>query len=145
MSFILFYIIHVILHHSCHFMSFHVISCHVIYCHVVSFHVISCHFMSFHVISCHFMSLCIILCHYRSFHVSLDFSDQLSVKSGRGRAGAGAGAESNIFLGLRRHLCCLAEGKKPNMYCAVCTSIVMHHQAEIDSIKSMLQNRTNYE
>jgi hypothetical protein len=46
------------------------------------FYVISCNFISFHVISCHFIS-----CNFSSFQVSLDFSDQLSIKSG----GEGAG------------------------------------------------------
>jgi hypothetical protein len=37
------------------------------------------------------------------FHVSLDFSDHLSLKSG--------GVVKYVFLGLRRQLCCQAEGK----------------------------------
>jgi hypothetical protein len=69
-------------------------SCHVMSFHFISFHDISCHFMSFHVISCHFMPYHVI------YHVSLDLSDQLSIKSGRGQ----------ISLS-RQQLCCQAEGK----------------------------------
>jgi hypothetical protein len=54
--------------------------------------------MSFHVISCHFMS----------FHVSLDFSDHLSLKLG----GDGQSNVKYVFLGFRRQLRCLADGKK---------------------------------
>jgi hypothetical protein len=60
------------------------------------------HFMSFHIISFHFMSFRVISCHFRSFHVSLDFSDQLSIKSGRGRGRGRAG--SNLSSTLPRPL-----------------------------------------
>jgi hypothetical protein len=46
--------------------------------------------MSFHVISCHAMP----------YHVSFDFSDKLSIKSGR-REGQGGGVKY-VFLGLRQ-------------------------------------------
>jgi hypothetical protein len=86
------------------FMSFHVISCYLD--HFMSSHVILCHscyschscqfmsFMAFYIISCNFMSFCAISRHFTSFHfmsyhVSLDFFDQLSIKSGRaGQAGS---------------------------------------------------------
>jgi hypothetical protein len=61
----------------------------------MSFDVIYCHFMSFHVITCHIMS----------YHVSLDYH---SVKSWQGE---GRGKVKYVFLGLRRQLCCQAEGK----------------------------------
>jgi hypothetical protein len=57
--------------------------------------------MSFHVISCHFMS----------FQVSLDFSDQLLIKSGG--AGRGRGVKY-VFLSLRRQLRCQDGGQKEN-------------------------------
>jgi hypothetical protein len=51
----------------------------------MSFHAISYHFMSFHVVSYHFISFHVLSCHFMSFDVSLDFSDQLSIKSGQGQ------------------------------------------------------------
>jgi hypothetical protein len=65
------------------------------------------------------MSFHAILYHIMSYHVSLDFSYQLSIKSGRARAGAGS---NMFFLGLRRQLCCQAEGKN-NAQCTVCENI----------------------
>jgi hypothetical protein len=65
--------------------------------HIMSFHFISFHFITlrailFHDISCHIMSLSVVLCHIMPYHALLDFSDQLTIKSG-GRAEVGG---SNI-------------------------------------------------
>jgi hypothetical protein len=59
----------------CNFMSFHAIQV-IQVVQVILFHVTLYHFMSFmSVMSCHVMS-----CHFMSFHVSMEFSDQLSIK-----------------------------------------------------------------
>jgi hypothetical protein len=78
---------------------FNVMTSHVlnnIRCHLVSFKL-----MSFHVLSCY---------HFMSFHVSLDFSDQLVIKSGgEGKQGQG---ESNMSSSdLWRKFSCQAEAK----------------------------------
>jgi hypothetical protein len=76
-------------------------SCHVMSCHVMSCHVMSCHVMSCHVMSCHVMSRLIM-----SYYMSLDFSDQLSIKSGWEARG------SQLYLPrLSATVCCQAVGK----------------------------------
>jgi hypothetical protein len=70
--------------------------------------------MSFHVMSLYVILCYVILCHFRSFQViscviglfRLAFN-----KVGAGQ-GQGRGRVKYVFLGLRRQLCCQAEGKK---------------------------------
>jgi hypothetical protein len=57
-----------------------------------------------------------------SYHVSLDFSDNISIKSG-GRERIGVRVK-NVFLGIQRQLRCQTEGK--NTCSDACSTTYVH-------------------